>query len=76
MDFRGNPVEPVRDEWVVGVASSEIPWVGSIKLLTTGAAGSVTMKSWNYLVITILLVLASPMAIEYLPAAYTSPEEE
>ena len=76
VDFQGNPVQPVRDEWVVGVASSEIPWVGSIKLLTTGAAGSVTMKSWNYLALTILLVLASPIAFEYFPTLHTSPEEE
>ncbi len=76
VDFQGNPVQPVRDEWVVGVASSEIPWVGSIKLLTTGAAGSVTVKSWTYLTLTILLVLASPIAMERLPTLNYSPEEE
>ena len=75
-DSMGNPVLPVKDDWVVGVASSEIPWVGSIKLLTTGTAGSVTPESWGSLSIAILLVLAAPFVMDYLPATKKGPDEE
>ncbi|MAS80740.1 MAG: hypothetical protein CMA28_03885, partial [Euryarchaeota archaeon] len=63
-------------DWVVGVASSEIPWVGSIKLLTTGTAGSVTPESWGSLSIAILLVLAAPFVMDYFPATKKGPDEE
>ena len=72
----GKPVLPVEDEWVVGVASSEIPWIGAIKLLTSGNHGSVTSSSWNYLSLTILLILASPLIIDYFSNPQNRSEEE
>ncbi len=75
-DGRGNPVQPVKQEWVVGVASSEIPWIGSIKLLTSGTHDSVTPKSWSYLSVTILLILAAPIVFEQLMTGTESRDEE
>tara|TARA_B100000959_G_scaffold95522_1_gene101340 strand:- start:58 stop:915 length:858 start_codon:yes stop_codon:yes gene_type:complete len=64
VDASGNPVEPVEDDWIVGVASSEVPWIGAIKLATSGTSGSVTAKSWYSLTFTILAILLSPIAME------------
>ncbi|MBF92872.1 MAG: hypothetical protein CMB78_03775 [Euryarchaeota archaeon] len=75
-DGRGNPVQPVKQEWIVGVASSEIPWIGSIKLLTSGTHDSVTPKSWSYLSVTILLILAAPIVFEQLMTGTESRDEE
>lgn len=72
VDESGDPVEPVMEEWIVGIASSEIPWIGTIKLLTSGTAGSVTAKSWYSLTITILLILLSPIAVERLSALHNN----
>ena len=76
VDASGNPVEPVMDEWVVGVASSEVPWIGTIKLATSGSSGSVTAKSWYSLTFTILAILFSPIAIESLTALNSKNDEE
>jgi signal peptidase len=76
VDANGNPVEPVEEDWVVGVASSEIPWIGAIKLVTSGNSGSVTAKSWYSLTITILLILLSPLAVERFPEWYSDSDEE
>jgi len=75
-DSSGNPVLPIEDEWVVGVASSEIPWIGAIKLLTSGNHGSVTSNSWSFLSLTILLILASPLIIDYSSSLLFRSEEE
>ncbi|MBI88109.1 MAG: hypothetical protein CMB67_03675 [Euryarchaeota archaeon] len=75
-DDRGSPVLPVKQDWIVGVASSEIPWIGSIKLLTSGTADSVTARSWSNLTIAILLILASPVVFEQLNPGTNSREEE
>jgi signal peptidase len=76
VDANGNPVEPVEEDWIVGVASSEVPWIGAIKLVTSGNSGSVTAKSWYSLTITILLILLSPLAVERLPEWYSDSDEE
>ncbi len=76
VDAIGQPVEPVREEWIVGVASSEIPWIGTIKLVTSSTAGSVTAKSWYSLTFTILLILLSPIGVERISAMYSKSEEE
>ena len=76
VDANGNPVEPVVEDWIVGVASSEVPWIGAIKLVTSGNSGSVTAKSWYSLTITILLILLSPLAVERLPEWYSDSDEE
>jgi hypothetical protein len=76
VDANGNPVEPVLDDWIVGVASSEIPWIGTIKLATSGTSSSVTPKSWMSLTITILAILASPIAVESISGLYPKNDEE
>ena len=61
----GNPVLAAKEEWIVGVASAEIPWIGAIKLLSSGTHGSVTQGTWTYLTLTTLLILASPVIIDF-----------
>ena len=75
-DASGNPVQPVLDEWVVGVASSEVPWIGTIKLATSGTSGSVTAKSWYSLTFIILAILLSPMAVESISGWNSDNDEE
>ncbi|MDP7001977.1 MAG: S26 family signal peptidase [Candidatus Thalassarchaeaceae archaeon] len=72
----GNPVLAVKDEWIVGIASSEIPWIGSIKLLASGTQSSVTQSTWNYLALTILTILASPLLLDPAVSALRSSTEE
>ena len=62
--------------WVVGVASSEVPWIGTIKLATSGTSGSVTAKSWYSLTFTILAILLSPIAVETVSAWNSGNDEE
>ena len=76
VDASGNPVEPVLDDWVVGVASSEVPWIGTIKLATSGTSGSVTAKSWYSLTFTILAILLSPIAVETVSVWNSGNDEE
>ena len=63
-DEAGNPVTAVKDEWVIGVASSEIPWIGAIKLFTSNTHHFVTEETWKNLSFTILFVICSPMIYE------------
>lgn len=63
-DEYGNPVTAVKDEWVIGIASSEIPWIGAIKLFTSNTHHFVTEESWSNLSFTILFVICSPMIYE------------
>tara|TARA_B100001250_G_scaffold109907_1_gene92838 strand:+ start:25597 stop:26475 length:879 start_codon:yes stop_codon:yes gene_type:complete len=60
-DDQGNPVTAVKDEWVIGIASSEIPWIGAIKLFTSNTHHFVTEETWTNLSFTILIVICSPM---------------
>jgi signal peptidase I len=63
-DENGMPVTAVRDVWVVGVASAELPWIGAIKLLVSGTQESVTTSTWYNLTLTIALILASPLIFD------------
>ena len=63
-DESGNPVTAVKDEWIIGVASSEIPWIGAIKLFTSNTHHFVTEETWTNLSFTILFVICSPMIYE------------
>ncbi|MEC9457876.1 MAG: S26 family signal peptidase [Candidatus Thermoplasmatota archaeon] len=76
VDSSGNPVLPIKEDWIVGVASSEIPWIGAIKLLTSGNHASVTSNTWNYLTLTILLILASPLIFDYSSSLIIRTDEE
>ncbi len=59
---------PVREEWLIGVAGGEIPWLGSVKLMASGGdspgTSFVPPSSFLYLAIVIGLVLFSPWVLE------------
>ena len=74
-DEYGNPVTAVKEEWILGIASSELPWIGSIKLLASGNHLSVTDKSWFNLTVSVILLLAIPGIIEGIPKINKSEEE-
>ena len=75
-DSNNEPVEAVKDEWIVGIASSEVPWIGSIKLITSGNWEEVTPRSWYSLTLLILLILGLPVAIEQFQERNSRSEEE
>jgi signal peptidase I len=54
------PVQTVKEEWVVGVAGAEIPWVGAIKLGLSNNSDSVPGSTWTKLAITAFILLAIP----------------
>ena len=66
----------VRDAWIVGVASGEVPWFGALKLkasefydadfdpaVDTGAT-FVTARTWRSLLVAVILLIAAPAAAE------------
>ena len=74
-DEFGNPVTAVRDIWIVGVASSEIPWVGSIKLFFSGTYEFVSPQTWNNLFTLIAAVVIIPMVYDMLIVRESEEEE-
>ena len=76
-DEFGNAVTAVKDEWVVGVASSEIPWIGAAKLIlsTDPGASQVTDKTWTSLAMVVAMIFIAPMAIEFISGKRTQEEE-
>jgi signal peptidase len=66
-DQGGRRVEPVRTEWVVGVAQGELPWFGLFKLWVSGQDMSTFPPSSSTgLVLTIVVLVAVPLAADYL----------
>ena len=70
-DGSGNRVEAVSKYWVEGIAGAEIPWFGSVKLMTLGATSDsspgteyIPSKTWVSLTLTILILLISPVLLE------------
>ena len=67
-DFR--PVEPVKVNWIVGKAQGELPWFGIIKLWISGDTENpnsrVPNSSFRWLVISIVLIIAIPIALDIL----------
>ncbi len=55
----------VEPGWVIGVARGMLPWVGSVKLLIDGNAGSVPAQSWQFLGITIAVLVGAAFALHY-----------
>lgn len=61
-------VGPIRDNWIMGVAGGEIPWLGTVKLMVGGpnsyGTGDVPSSSFMALVILLALVVILPQASE------------
>ena len=76
-DEFGNPVTAVKDEWVVGIASSEIPWIGAAKLILSPDPGAsqVTQKTWTSLSLVVATIFIAPLVVEYI-FDHRSDEEE
>ena len=72
----GNPVLAVKEDWVLGVASTEIPWLGSIKLLTTGAWPAVPNSSWTKLSILVGAILVAPVIFDALRGRSEEPRKQ
>jgi len=63
-DENGESVGAVRDDWIVGVAGGEIPWVGAVKLGLSNNSQFVPGSSWTNLAISALVLLAIPAVWE------------
>jgi hypothetical protein len=64
MDENGNSVQAVKDEWVAGVASTEIPWLGAAKLVFSGTSSQVTDTTWRSLLVVIAVIISVPYLLE------------
>ncbi len=57
--------EPIKEEWVIGLARGEIPWFGLLKLYITGTAPSyVPNNSETYLILSIVAIIGVPIALD------------
>ncbi len=65
-------VEPVRDEWIVGVARGELPWFGLIKLWANGQIKEhpPPANSGYNLLITVGLLITVPLLIDMVVIEY------
>ena len=54
----------MKDDWVVGVASAEIPWLGAAKLFFSGTSSSVSDQTWRGLGVVIAVIIAVPYILE------------
>ena len=82
-DASGMRVQAVSKEWVEGIAGAEIPWFGSVKLMTLGATSDsspgttyIPSKTWLSLTGTIFILLIIPVILEALVNSFLqrSPE--
>ncbi|MDP6906304.1 MAG: S26 family signal peptidase [Candidatus Thalassarchaeaceae archaeon] len=64
LDENGQRVLPVRDDWIIGVAGAEIPWVGSVKLALSDNSEQVPSASWTKLIFSAIVLLAIPAVWE------------
>lgn len=63
-DENGQLVQAIKDEWIIGVASLEIPWVGAVKLSASGTAGAVPGASWSSLALLVSFIIVAPILID------------
>ena len=75
-DEDGNPVLAVKDEWVVGVASTEIPWLGAAKLAFSGTSHQVTDTTWRSLAMVIAGIISVPYLVELVSERRSASSEE
>ena len=59
---------PVREDWLVGVAGGEIPWLGTVKLMLSGAGSPGTQyvpgSSFLFLAMVIGGIIFAPVGLE------------
>ena len=75
-DENGKPVQAVKDEWVVGVSSTEIPWIGAVKLFISGTHSQVTDTTWRSLAVVIAVIIAAPHILETVMERLRPPSDE
>lgn len=57
--------EPVRDEWIIGEAKAELPWLGIVKLWVNGNLPESTPdNSKSGLIAVVVLLIAVPLAFD------------
>jgi len=57
--------EPVMDEWIIGEAKGEIPWLGIVKLWVNGnLPASTPDNSKNGLIAVVVLIIIVPLAFD------------
>ena len=58
----------VREDWVIGISGSEIPWLGVVKLMVSGdnspGVSEVPNSSFLYLITLVATILILPMVFE------------
>jgi hypothetical protein len=61
-------IQPIKSEWIIGIAGAEIPWLGVVKLFVSGGdspgVSQVPGSSFFYLILTIGGILAAPVVLE------------
>jgi len=77
----GTLLGPVQEQWLVGRAGAEVPWLGAVKLMVSGSGPGLTYvptSSIMYLLACIGAVLALPMVVDPLVRRIfeTSPENK
>jgi len=76
-DIHGDPVQPVKMEFIMGKARGELPWMGMLKLCLTGQPGCdgapSSQKTMMYTVIGLIVGLLVLLAV--LPMLYSAPED-
>ncbi len=75
-DENGNLVTAIKDEWIMGVASLEIPWVGAVKLYASGTAHQVTDNTWSNLAVLVAVLISAPVVIEMVTDRMYGREED
>jgi signal peptidase len=71
---QGTPDEPgltslVQQAWIVGAARGMLPWFGAVKLLLEGNANEVPSQSWQFLGLTIVLVVLIAFGLHYVTSS-------
>ena len=77
LDENNNPVTAVKDEWIIGIASTEIPWIGAAKLFFSPppSASYVTDRTWTMLGLVIASILIAPSVVEAFQTNKSTEEE-
>jgi hypothetical protein len=58
--------EPIMDEWIVGEAKAELPWLGLIKLWVNGdLPASTPDNSKTGLLVVLALIIVVPLALDF-----------